>query len=338
MAIRHFRRKPLSEEISDESSDSSSDEQSTNAQVPLDAAASSNAAQDTEPTTHLLAATPRPAASPQKPALSETAVETTIETAGSRDALPPSVAGRSAADPSNHSASASSEESASASDSDGSEDSSSDSDSQDYALPKPVFVKNLRKRTDPAKTAQNESYRREAAATRIQQEKSRLARDQQLPRASALHGTDRELTQAILELDDDDTKDPSQEHEAWQRRQEARALRTRQALEQKQKELEEREAARLASSLNDNDGFATSTVTNSTKTSTLDSRSVRSASANDASGLAHPHQRKRTSKAEMSSSKAHKKYRPQSLKGSDITLPSLDPSQQSREDNEYSVI
>ncbi|CUS22614.1 LAQU0S06e02036g1_1 [Lachancea quebecensis] len=330
MVIRHFRRKAPSEESSEESSDSSSDEQSTNVEVPLGAAASSAAAQDSEPTARLPEVAVRLVADPHKPALPEPVTEAT----GSQDELPTNVAGRSATGTSDHSTSGSSNESSS----DSSDDSSSDSDSQDYALPKPVFMKNLRKRADPAANTQDESYRRDAANTRVQQEKARLTRDQQLPRVSASLGSDRELAQAILELDDNDAADPSQEHAAWLQRQEARALRSRQVLEQKQRELEEREAAKLASSLNDADGFTANTATPTAKASTLHSRIVANGSTNDASSLEHLRQRKRTSKAEASSSKAHKKYRPQSLKGADITLPSLEPEQQGGEDNEYSVI
>lgn len=196
MAIRHFRRKNEHEEAYESSSESSSDEESIvqmprDEPIPREAISleqrqpNSNIKRPLESGGHQL--------SDSVVDLSETEEETTAVTKPDQDA----------------------EESENSSD-----DSSSSSSSSDdqYVLHKPVFIKNLRKKADSAQNTESkerdELRRKEATAARIQHDQARISEAQKLAKATAGYGIDRDLVRSILELDDDDAKDPQKEHEA----------------------------------------------------------------------------------------------------------------------------
>ncbi|SCU85505.1 LANO_0C04478g1_1 [Lachancea nothofagi CBS 11611] len=326
MAIRHFRRKEIPEDVSSSSDESSCEDQR------VGEVQSVSRATGEEETIHKSASLELELSDDEEPL--EKVVEPENVAAGanieSKDKKP---AAENENTESEHTAS-----------SDESSDTSSSED--DYALHKPVFLKrtkksglteDLRKRNS---TGGQEAHT--AVASRVREEGERAKKAEELAAVAACNfSADQDLLKDIMTLDDNDDKDPEAERAQWEERQKIRAVRWRQILEEKQRELEDREYAKLASGLN-TDNFAKS-YSISQERILDDPRKQNQESINISAQSSKPlplvgDSGKRKLKTRESRGEKHKRYNPQSLNKKDIILRSAHPREVEDAENEYSVI
>ncbi|SCU90605.1 LADA_0F05248g1_1 [Lachancea dasiensis] len=326
MVVRHFRRKDIPNHNVSSSSESSSDEPSDDEQANASIAPTAHKVSERKPETAKCTTgdfTPPNGAVIAKEVAKESPISPS--SAAKEEGLPAQNTSHRTTSAGDKNVEAAHDGSSDDASSESNSDSDSASSEDDYMLHKPMFLKK-----GPAKNTTSDKPAEQAIETikvsgRTQEEKERVKKTEPLvPIAVNAHSTDQELLQTILGLDDDDSKDPENELKLWNQRQESRALRSRQLLEEKQREQEDYESAKIASTLGPLDQMR----------DWEGARLIKSAQNSAADLLS-----KQNSKLNTSGPTKKRKYNPKALQKSQLRLkPELDSRNGQEADNEYSMM
>ncbi|CEP64222.1 U4/U6-U5 snRNP complex subunit SPP381 LALA0_S10e05292g [Lachancea lanzarotensis] len=221
--------------------------------------------------------------------------------------------------------------------SDETEESSSSDD--EYVLHKPVFLKRPQGKTGNVSTASVRALNtdKDVLLAKIQEDHKRVDKNKELISLRKDNITsNQDLLANILALDDDDSQEPDKEHLLWEERQKQRALRQRRLEEKKQAELEDYESAKLANaSVFDSESIER--ANKPTKSALKTNPAILNASSSTV--LHNSEAEKRKADQQRHKVKKSRKYNPQPLRRTEAKLQSGPFQAQAQdEQNEYSVI